>query len=305
MSRIEHLRLRDLLILERVHELGSLRQVADSLHLTQPAVTQALQSVEDAFGAQLVVRSSSGATLSSTGLAVLARLKAMRWEAMAARDIAHRPAHPTVTLGVNQSAATEFVPRAVAAFVDSEAGVRVDLKELNSPALWQSLADAKVDAIVCRMLAAEAFDRLSEGIAYDVIATERMVLVAAVGHPLLEGEFDKAQLARQSWVLPPSNSYARHALNEWFQRADIPSPVATITSESYQTNIRLAGASRLLTVVPANALANYRGRADVAAVPIDTDWEGFSTVFAYRQSSLANPVMQALRKHFLDLGWSA
>lgn len=298
-ARFERLRLRDLLIIERVHALGSLRQVADSMHLTQPAVTQALQTLEEAFDAQLVVRSSGGAVLTATGVAVLHRLRAMRREAMAARAAARRPRHPTVTLGLNQLAAGQFAPAAIAAFLAAHPDVRLDVEERNSPALWQRLKHGQVDAIVCRMPAAEQFEELSDAVAHDVLGLQRMVVVAAEDHPLVgRGPLAKAQLADQAWALPPADSYARQTLNEWFLRADVPLPAATVTSASFHTNVRLVAASRLLTLVPESTLAELRKALGLGVVPVETDWDGFAYFFACRRSSLMNPLVRSLRDHF-------
>ena len=55
-ARFAQLRLRDLMLLEHLAELGSLRAAAERLHVSQPAVTQALQGLEAAFGTALVER---------------------------------------------------------------------------------------------------------------------------------------------------------------------------------------------------------------------------------------------------------
>jgi DNA-binding transcriptional LysR family regulator len=301
-AKLEHVRLRDLLLIERVHNLGSLRQVAEVMCLTQPAVTQALQSLEEAFGAQLVERSSSGASLSSTGMAVLHRLKAMHWEAMAALAVAQQPQSPTITLGISQFTGLALVPNALAGFLQTHADVHLDIRENNSPALWQQLTHGKVDAIVSRMPGAEEFQRMSELIAYDVLGTERLLLVAASDHPLVSQGFSKSSLASQRWVLPPVNSYARNTLNEWFLHADVPAPVAAMTSSSFQTNIRLVAASHLLTVIPESTLVELSATLQIAVLPTDSNWDGVAYFFACRKSSLVNPLIRALRAHFAAPG---
>jgi DNA-binding transcriptional LysR family regulator len=302
-ARLDYLRLRDLLIIERVHELGSLRKVAESLHLTQPAVTQALQTLEDAFGARLVERSSGGALLTEAGLAVLQRVRPLRHEALAALAAASHPRLPAITLGIVQVSAIEIAPAAISAFLRAQPDVRLHIVEGNSPDLWQRLGAGELDAIVCRIPPADAFEPLSQVIAYDMLGTERMAVVAARAHPLFDGPFDKARLADQRWVLPPADSRARHTLNEWFLQAGIPIPVATITSESIQMNIRLVAASTLLTVVPESTYAELREPLKLAAAPVHTTWDGFSYAFACRRSSLAHPVVETLRGHFVRLGW--
>jgi len=302
-ARLEHLRLRDLLIIERVHELGSLRKVAQSMHLTQPAVTQALQTLEDCFGAQLVQRSSGGATLTDTGLAVLQRLKPMHAEALAALEVARRPLQPAIRLGLNQVAALDLAPAAVTALLESQPELRIELHESNSPDLWQQLAAGQLDAIVCRMLGAQEFEQLGPGLACTVLGAERMAVVASAGHPLVREGFDRTLLGRQRWVLPPLESHARSTLNEWFLQARLGLPTASVSSESIHLNLRLVAVSMLLTVVPRSVVDELGAAFGVAVLPLDMAWEGFSYAFACRRSSEQDPALQALRTQFVRLGW--
>ena len=298
-AKLEHLRLRDLLILERVNELGSLRQVAESMHLTQPAVTLALQGLEDAFSAQLVVRSSGGASLSPIGRALLDRLKAVRQEAAAAFALAREPEPPAINLGLSQIAAmSEVVAGGITRFMAAHPDLRLGLREDYSPELWRLLAEGAVDAVVCRMLPAEQIERLGDRICRDVLATERMVLVTAADHPLLAGPITKERLGRELWALPPANSSARLTLNEWFVRAGLVPPVATVISESFHTNLRLAARARLLTLAPESTFTRMQQALGLAVVPVDCAWSEVPYVFACRKSSLANPHLQELRRVF-------
>ena len=79
-ARLGQMRLRDLRLLDFVARFKTLGKIAEQLHLTQPAVTQALQALEQSFGTQLVVRESRGVTLTPAGTAALAHLRAMAAE---------------------------------------------------------------------------------------------------------------------------------------------------------------------------------------------------------------------------------
>ena len=72
---LEQIRLRDLILLEHIQTLGTLRQAALALHVTQPAVTQMLKGLELAFGVALVERGRRGVSLNAAGQAALAALK--------------------------------------------------------------------------------------------------------------------------------------------------------------------------------------------------------------------------------------
>ena len=59
--------LRHLHAFREVAKLGSISAAARSVHLTQPAVTQAIAQIEDHFGARLFSRSSTGMQLTPSG----------------------------------------------------------------------------------------------------------------------------------------------------------------------------------------------------------------------------------------------
>jgi LysR family transcriptional regulator, regulator for genes of the gallate degradation pathway len=61
------LNLRHLHAFREVAQLGSISAAARSVHLTQPAVTQAIVQIEDHFGARLFARSSTGMQLTAAG----------------------------------------------------------------------------------------------------------------------------------------------------------------------------------------------------------------------------------------------
>ena len=61
------LNLRHLHAFREVAQLGSISAAARSVHLTQPAVTQAIAQIEDHFGARLFSRSSTGMQLTPAG----------------------------------------------------------------------------------------------------------------------------------------------------------------------------------------------------------------------------------------------
>ena len=302
-ARLEHLRLRELLLLERVHELGSLRRVAESLHLTQPAVTQALRTLEDCFGTALVQRSSGGATLTEAGLAALRRLRPMHAEARAALAQARRPRQPLIRVGLNPVAALELAPAALAAFAQQHPQAASELHERNSPALWRALAAGALDAIVGRMLDAQEYAQLGQELDVHVLGAERRAVVAAAGHPLLRDGFDAQALAQQRWVLPPPQSHARSTLDAWFLHQRVDPPAASVSSEAIHLNLRLVAASTLLTVVPrtlADALAAAFG---LALLPLDLAPDGLSYAFACRRSSRPDALIEALRTQVLGLGW--
>ena len=73
-SRISRrLRFRDLQVLSAVVQCGSMLKAAKELGVTQPAVSEVIADLEDAFGVRLLDRSPRGAVPTIYGRALLKR----------------------------------------------------------------------------------------------------------------------------------------------------------------------------------------------------------------------------------------
>lgn len=298
--RIEQLRLRDLLLLEHIETEGSLRKVAEALHVTQPAVTQALQGLEQAFGVALVDRGRRGVSLTPAGEAALARLRVARREVGAAIEAALAPQRPRLRLGTSPMAALDIVPQALAQLRRALPEAHVVLTQTSVPRLWAALGDGELDAIASSRPVLGPGERAPPGVVVEGVGTERMVVAAAAKHPLSSTQPTVHQLAQHRWVLPPVGSQAVAMLDEWFSRAGLPRPQVSITSDSFATNLRLAAEGDLLTVAPETAVRNHASALGLRVIA--TPWPHLpgELVFAYRTSSLDNPVFSALRGCFVS-----
>lgn len=302
-ARMEQLRLRDLLLLEQIEAHGTLRKVAEVMHVTQPAITQALQGLERAFGVALVERASRGVRLTEAGRAAVLHVQAASSELRAARDAALSPQAPLLRLGTSPLASLEVLPKGLAQLRKLRPEVRVVITEANVPQLWQGLAEGVNDAIISRFPGQGAGSL--NGVTYDVVGAERLVLVAPRLHAVSRRAPDIALLARQSWVLPPPGSLAMTMLQEWFLEGGMPAPEVAVTSTSFHSNLSVAAACGMLTLVPETAARASAKALGMRVIPTAWEHKSGELVFACRTSALRNPVIQAVRASFLALSGAA
>lgn len=296
-ARFAQLRLRDLMLLEHLAELGSLTEVAARVHVTQSAVTQALQALEGAFGHRLVTRGrrgQRGVQLNAAGTAALNHLRIAHHELAAAHAAAADPDTPTLRIGALPLALVRPLPDILARLRHRLPGVHVQLTEDIVSGLWRRLETGEVDAIVCRLPALTERLRWPPGVARRTIGDEPMALVAGRRHPMARRRRPTAaDLAPCDWVLPPEGSYTRLVVERWFMRAGLPGPQPVISSMSFHTNLRLAAQGELLAVAPRSAALEVRTVLDLVLLPVD--WGNDSDVtLLWRDASLGNPAMGAL-----------
>jgi DNA-binding transcriptional LysR family regulator len=298
-SRFAQLRLRDLTLLEHLHALGSLTEAAGCMHVTQSAITQAVHSLEEAFGRTLVVRGRRGVSLTPAGAAALVHLRVARHELMAALAAAAAPDTLDLRIGALPLTLVRPLPDALARLRKRLPNVHVRLAEDTVPNLWRQIEAGEHDAIVCRLPALSEQPRLPEGVAHRTVGHETLVLVCSRAHPIARRRKPSLALLREyDWVLPPEGSYTRLSIEQLFLRAGQKGPRAAITSMSFHANLHLAAEGSLLAVAPRTAALAEREVLDLVLFPLDWGSEDTAVTLVWREASLGNPALVALLECF-------
>lgn len=295
-ARFGQLRVRDLLLLEHLDKLGSLTETAARLHVTQSAITQALQVLEQAFGTALVERGrrgQRGVRLTEAGQAALLRLRIAHHEIRAALDAATGPGRVSLRIGTLPLAMISLLPLALERLRQRVPGMHVVLTESTVAQLWRQLQDGDLDAIVCRLPAVSDQQSMPAGVVHRTVGHESLALVGARAHPLARKRRRVlADLQACAWVLPPVGSFTRLAFDQLFVRAGLHPPQPAITSISFHTNLRLAALGGLLTVAPASAVK--ASALDLHTLLAGWGQQDSGIVLACRESALASPGMPDL-----------
>jgi DNA-binding transcriptional LysR family regulator len=306
--QLEQIRLRDLMLLEQVQALGTLRLVAEALHVTQPAVTQILKGLEQAFGVALVLRGRRGVTLTAAGQAALVRLRCARHELERAREAALASQTPQLRIGATPIATLELLPMAVSRMRQQVPQARITLTETGVETLWRQLAEGSIDVLVGRLPSLSQQQPLAAGLRHQSVGSARMVLVAGRTHPLVRRARGRARaltrpqwmraLAESAWVLPPGEALAVLSFNEWFTQAGQVPPQASVESGSFYASLNMVSRAELLTLVPEAAAQGLLESLKLAI--LDTPWSNpmIDIVFAARESSWDQEVVSRLRACF-------
>ena len=301
-TRFAHLRLRDLMLLEEIEAAGSLTEVAARLHVTQSAITQAVQTLEDTFGHPLVLRGPRGqrvARLGPAGAAALVHLRIARHELEAALEAATDPGTLELRVGALPLALLHGLPAALARLRRRLPHVHVLLTEDTVPNLWKQIEEGTCDAIVCRLPELSERQRLPPAVAHRTIGRESLVLVCARSHPVARRRKPAlAQLRAYDWVLPPEGSYTRLEVEQMFLRAGLRAPRPAVTSMSFHANLRLAAEGALLAMAPRSAALAVRESLDLALFPIDWGRDDARLALVWREPNLANPALAAFLECF-------
>ncbi|MDG1499970.1 MAG: LysR family transcriptional regulator [Planctomycetota bacterium] len=176
----------DLLLLRsflETAEAGAITPAARHLFVTQPALSRRLQQLEAELGVTLFERSARGVALTEEG----------RFVAREARDLIERYEHlragvaaisnlevGKVRIGGGATAVSFVLPDAIAAFQRQRPGVLFQVKEAGSREVERDVADERLELGVVTL---PIDPSLVGDFEVTPLVTDRMVLVAAKGHP--------------------------------------------------------------------------------------------------------------------------
>ncbi len=231
-------------------EAGNLRRAAGQLHVSQPALTQSIKSLEQGLGVLLFARSARGVALTPFGRALVPRARMMLSEReRITRDMAEVGGGDAqrVSIGVAPYFSRQIFPAAVLRALAARPALKVQIVERHTTELVKLLQEGEIEFAFCvHNPAIDADDSLEFLATYE----ERYSIMARVGHPLLRRRRVKERdLAACSWIVHDSSAtpglLARH-----FERRGLPAPPWSISTLSLPLMVSLLARSDLIALLP-------------------------------------------------------
>ena len=167
-----------------VAEEGHFTRAAERLGMQQPPLSQQIRGLEEELGFALFRRHPKGASLTAGGEAFLAEARAILASVDLAVVRAAQASKGTVgqlSVGFTSSAAAHpFIPKIMRAYREAWPDVAVDFREGNAAELSDALAAGKLDVALLRRPVSRP-----DGVSFDCLLEEELLLVLPVGHPAL------------------------------------------------------------------------------------------------------------------------
>ncbi|SMF99860.1 pca operon transcription factor PcaQ [Burkholderia singularis] len=204
-----------------IAQFGSVQKAAQSLSITQPAVSKTIAELESILGVPLFERGRHGATPTRDGQRFLPHANACvlalrQGVGLLARDSGGAAA--TLALGMLPSVAASLAPAVLKALADAwpRAVVRI-----TTAANAELLEHLKSGALEC------AIGRLSEpermvGLSFEHLYNEPLIAVVRAGHPLAASAAPAERLAQYPVVLPPYGTLIRQSAEQLLSACGAP-----------------------------------------------------------------------------------
>ncbi len=197
-----------------VHE-GSFKKAADTLYVTQPAVSLQIQNLEKQLEIAIFDRGGRKAQLTEAGKLLLRyceKILSQCDEACGAIEDLHNLKGGSLIIGASQTTGTYLMPRMIGLFRQKFPDVSVQLQVHSTRRTGWSVANGQIDlAIIGGQLPTE-LNELLEIVPY---ATDELALVLPTKHPLARlNELTKEDLYRLGFVTLDSQSTTRKVVDQ-------------------------------------------------------------------------------------------
>ncbi|EMV9402332.1 LysR substrate-binding domain-containing protein [Klebsiella michiganensis] len=269
----QRIRLRHLHTFVAVAQQGTLGRAAETLNLSQPALSKTLNELEQLTGTRLFERGRLGAQLTLVGEQFLTHavkvLDALNTAGQALNrkeglnsDIVRIGALPTAALGI--------LPSVIGQFHQQQKDITLQVATMNNTMLLAGLKSGEIDIGIGRMSDPE----LMSGLNYELLFLESLKLVVRPGHPLLQETVTLSRVMEWPVVVSPKGTLPRQNAETLLQSQGCKIPSGCIETLSASLSRQLTVDYDYVWFVPSGAVKDDLRRGLLAALPVPTQGAG-------------------------------
>ena len=237
-----------------VVDAGSIRGAARQLNMSQPALTRALQQLEEELGVQLVDRSGRGVTPTAAGSAFLSRARVAEAELRKAFEDARKAVDDgtrLLALGLSPVGASLLLPELAITLQRQHPKTRIRILETTPSALLSLVRDEVMDLAVTQRTRIH----LDAGLDYRPLAEIQMRIAVRPGHPLLgklnkQGTHNLENIVGASWLYMTAHDSSDDIVSRSFLASGLPIPLPAVHCGSYFIALDLLASTDMVGVLP-------------------------------------------------------
>ncbi|EIY6649579.1 LysR family transcriptional regulator [Salmonella enterica] len=269
----QRIRLRHLHTFVAVAQQGTLGRAAETLNLSQPALSKTLNELEQLTGTRLFERGRLGAQLTVPGeqflthaVKVLDALntagQALNRKEDASADVVRIGALPTAALGI--------LPAVIGRFHQQRKSTSLQVATMNNTMLLAGLKSGEIDLGIGRMSDPE----LMSGLNYELLFLESLKLVVRPGHPLLQETITLSRVMEWPVVVSPKGTVPRQNAEALLQSQGCKMPAGCIETLSASLSRQLTVDYDYVWFVPSGAVKENLRQATLVSLPVPTQSAG-------------------------------
>lgn len=239
-------RLRVFIELAEQHNMAA---VAETLGISQPAVSQSLREIEGGVGIELFKRTARGILPTPLGAVLALHVKRALAEIRIAEDEIsglEGMARGSVAVGSLSVGRARLLPLAVTRLLKDFPNISVTTEEGTFEHLAAQLRAGEIDLILGALRPAEQ----TVGFSREVITHDTMAIVVRIGHPLLKKKaLSLNDVIVLDWVLPKRGAPTRELLEAMLLRRSLGNPKVKVETADLAVTFGIVMQSDMATAV--------------------------------------------------------
>ena len=289
----QRIRLRHLHTFVAVAQPGTLGRAAETLNLSQPALSKTLNELEQLTGTRLFERGRLGAQLTLVGEQFLTHAVKVLDALNSAGQALNRKEglnNDIVRIGALPTAALGILPTVIGQFHKQQKDITLQVATMNNTMLLAGLKSGEIDIGIGRMSDPE----LMSGLHYELLFLESLKLVVRPGHPLLQETVTLSRVMEWPVVVSPKGTVPRQNAEALLQSQGCKMPAGCIETLSASLSRQLTVDFDYVWFVPSGAVKDDLRRGVLTALPIATQGAGEPIGILTRVDATLTPGTQTL-----------
>jgi DNA-binding transcriptional LysR family regulator len=303
------LRFHDLQVFFAVVQCGSMAKAAAELGVTQPAVSEVIAGLEDAFGIRLFDRSPQGAEPTIYGRALLKRgIAAFDELKQGIRDIEFlsNPSKGEVRIGCSDAITGTVLAPVVQQLCRDYPDISITIEPVTSTLELPELHSRKMDFVVTRLSKPHADDPFGAALNVEVLFDDAVVIAAGANSRWgRRRKIAFADLLDAAWVGTSRQALTTTLVARAFQAKNLPVPKLRVMTYSVQLRARLLATGDFLTALPRSMLRLNPEFGSVKQLSIKLPDPGFPVAIVTLKDRTLTPAVElfldTLRGHIKSL----
>lgn len=263
----QRIRLRHLHTFVAVAQQGTLGRAAETLNLSQPALSKTLNELEQLTGKRLFERGRMGAQLTVVGEQFLTHaVRVLDAVNIAGQSLNYKYEQKTdvIRIGALPTAALGILPGVIGQLHKQQPDLTIQVATANNPMLLAGLKSGELDLGIGRMSDPE----LMTGLNYELLFLESLKLVVRPRHPLLQTTVTLSRVLEWPVVVLPEGTVPRQNAEDLLSSQNCRLPSGCIETLSASLSRQLTVDHDYVWFVPSGAVKDDLRVGTLVALPI-------------------------------------
>ncbi|RJT27186.1 pca operon transcription factor PcaQ [Buttiauxella izardii] len=289
----QRIRLRHLHTFVAVAQQGTLGRAAETLNLSQPALSKTLNELEQLTGTRLFERGRLGAQMTLMGEQFLTHaVKVLDALNHAGQSLNQKDGQNTtvVRVGALPTAALGILPKVIGQFHKQQSDVTLQVATMNNTMLLSGLKSGELDLGIGRMSDPE----LMTGLNYELLFLESLKLVVRPGHPLLHENITLSRVMEWPIVVSPKGTIPRQNAETLLSSQGCKMPATCVETLSASLSRQLTVDYNYVWFVPSGAVKEDLRQGVLTSLPVTTQGAGEPIGVLTRVDTPLSPAAQIL-----------